>query len=111
MATVNVACKLPHGLIIELPGHPAVELAGANSRSAVAGFGMTKVDKEFFDRWAKAYADFPPVKRGLIFAQEREESARKEAAEKEKEKSGFEGIDPERPAPGIKAENYEGKSK
>lgn len=111
MALVSVACKLPHGLILEVEGKPPVQIKGALHRDAIAGFGITKVDKEFFEQWAKQYAEFKPLKDGLIFAQDREDSARREAEEKKDEKTGFEGLDPSAPAPGIKADNYDGMPK
>lgn len=121
-ATVSVACKLPHGLHIQLrktttkrDGEvsegfgPVVTLKGANDRDAVAGHGITHgVDKELFEAWLKQEAEQPFIKNKLVFAQERENSAVAQAKEQEKNITGFEGIDPAKPGEGIKPEDYEG---
>lgn len=121
-ATVSVACKLPHGLHIQLrktektrdgeisQGHgPVVTLKGANHHEAIAGHGITHgVDKEFFDAWLKQESGQPFVKNKLVFAQDREASAVAQAKEQAKNETGFEGIDPKKPGDGLKPENYEG---
>lgn len=111
MPNVSVACKLPHGLILELPNAEPVRLNGANHPEAIAGFGITAVDKDFFEAWKTAHKDFAPLVKGLIFAQDRADSIRAEAKDKAALKTGLEGLDPEAPAPGIQAENYEGRKK
>lgn len=103
MSEVVVGCKLPHGIIINQAGK-TIALAGANSSRIVGGFGMTSVDKDLMDVWMKDHKEFAPVKQGLIFVQESSGKAKDEATEKAEVKSGFEGIDPENPAPGIKPE-------
>jgi len=101
MANVSVACKLPHGLVLSIEGKPSVTLAGANHPDAVAGFGITRVDKDFFEAWSGIHKDFIPLTKGLIFAQERSDSLRAEANEKTSEKTGFEGLNPQNPGPGL----------
>lgn len=109
MTTVTVGCKLPHGLIIEVEGK-RVKLHGANTSRVVGGYGLTPgVDKDFFDAWLKLSATSVVVKRGLIFAQDNPGKAEGQAKEQAEIRSGLEGLDPEKPAPGIKAEKYEGK--
>lgn len=101
MSTVTIGCKLPHGLIIELGGK-SVELAGTNSSNVIGGHGITEgVDKSFFDKWLSQNKGAAAVRNGLIFAHEKANSAKAEAKEKEENKNGFEGIDPNRPAAGI----------
>jgi hypothetical protein len=101
MATITVGCKLPHGLIIEVDGH-AVTLNGKNSSNVIGGYGLTEgVDKDFFGKWMSANRDSAAVKNGLIFAQDRADSARSEAKERKGVKNGTEGIDPNKPAPGV----------
>lgn len=102
MADVVVGCKLPHGLIINQAGHKIV-LAGENSSRVIGGYGMTSVDKDLMSAWMADHKGFTPVKQGLIFFQESKAKAKDEATEKAKVKSGFEGIDPEKPGPGIEA--------
>lgn len=121
-ATVSVACKLPHGLHIQLRKNEktkdgeisigvgeVVTLKGANAKDAVAGHGITHgVDKEMFDAWLKQEAHQPFVKNKLVFAQERENSVVAQAKEQAKNVSGFEGIDPKKPGDGLKPTDYEG---
>lgn len=112
MSTVTVACKLPNGLMLDIPGAKApVVLNGAIHPDAIAGHGLTEVDADFWAAWTKLYADFQPLKKEMIFAQGSERSAVAKAKERKEEKSGLEGLDPEKPAPGIKPEDYEGKKK
>lgn len=124
-ATVTVACKLPHGLHIQIreiektrDGEiskgigPVVTLNGANHDEAIAGHGFTPdVDKEFFDKWLSQNKEQPFVKNKLVFAQEKEGSAKAQAKDQKGNKTGFEGIDPQKPGDGIKPENYEGMPK
>ncbi|MDR9839452.1 hypothetical protein [Herbaspirillum huttiense] len=121
-ATVSVACKLPHGLHIQLRKvektregdlsngvGKVVTLKGANDSDAVAGHGITHgVDKDFFEAWLKQEAEQPFVKNKLVFAQERENSVIAQAKEQEKNITGFEGLDPTKPGAGLKPESYEG---
>ena len=100
MNTVIVGCKLPNGLVIELDEQRVV-LNGANSSAIIGGFGMTEVNKALFDAWLEKHKDYEPVKQGLIFAQEKPANAQAEAKDKAKLKSGFEGLDPKKPAEGI----------
>ncbi len=105
--TVTVGCKLPNGLHLD-HGGKRVTLKGINSSSVLNGHGITHgVDKDFFEAWMKAHKDDAPVKSGLIFAHASESSVRDEAKEKEKSKSGFERLDPDKPAPGIKKADKE----
>lgn len=101
MQTVTVGCKLPNGLHLDHAGK-RVTLNGANASQIIGGCGFTTdVDKDFFDAWCTSHADFPPLKLGLIFAQNKKMSTEAEAREKETLKTGFEGLDPEKPMPGI----------
>lgn len=94
MAQVTVGCKLPNGIIIQHGGKRAT-IKGANAALLIGGHGITEgVDKELFDAWMKAYADYAPVKAGLIFAHDNAKSTAAEAKEKADNKSGFEQIDP-----------------
>lgn len=108
MPNITVGCKLPHGLIIKTGGK-AVTLNGANSARIVGGYGLTQVDKDFFEAWKKEFAQFPPLKHGLIFAQEKPASADSQAKEQADIRTGLEPIDPAKPAPGVRPEAYEGK--
>ena len=91
-----VACKLPNGHVLQHNG-VSVVLNGSNHASAVAGFGLTEVDTAFYKAWedVHAKAKYAPLKAGLIFAHEKLENARAEAAEKTAVKTGFEGMSQE----------------
>lgn len=104
MAQVMVGCKLPNGLHLDYMGK-RVTLNGSNSSEVIGGHGLTMVDKEFFEGWLKERQDYAPVKAGLIFAHDKESNARAEAKEKASNKSGFEGIDPDKPGHGVKKDD------
>lgn len=98
--TVTVACKLPNGLHLDHAGK-RVTLNGGHHKDAVAGHGLTTVDKDFWDAWLKAHEWYHPVKQGHVFAHGQEASARDKAKERAEVKTGFEGINPQKPGPGI----------
>jgi hypothetical protein len=99
---ITVGCKLPNGLHLDVGG-VRVSVKGTNASSLVGGHGITPgVDKAFFDAWLAVHKDSAVVKKGLIFAHEKENSAQAMAKERARNKSGLEGIDPNKPAPGIK---------
>lgn len=105
MATVTVGCKLPHGLHLDV-NDKRITLAGENSSAVIGGHGITEgVDKELFERWMSLNKDSAAVKNGLIFAHEKSSNTQAEAKEKVKNKTGFEGLDPKAPAPGIKPDD------
>ena len=97
---LTVGCKLPQGLHLDHAGK-RVTLNGTNSTEIIGGHGLTLVDKEFFDAWYDAHRDYAPVKQGLIFAHDKEASVKAEAREKASHKSGFEGINPDKPGHGV----------
>lgn len=99
---VIVACKLPHGLILEV-GKQKVELNGSMQigRSSTPFFmpatqmvGLTKVPRDFWEAWVKDHEDFAPYKKGLVFASDKKKKALDEAKEKESLIHGLEPIDP-----------------
>jgi len=117
--TVTVGCKLPHGLLIRLgdleeamvdgkqvkmfrPSGREIELKGGNAAGAIGGYGLTHgVDADAWRGWDEAHKDFAPLARGLIFEVKRPADAAATAAERKNVKSGFEGIDPEKPGPKV----------
>lgn len=100
---VIVMCKTPSGLVLDLGDQDArkVRLNGANHPDAVDGAGLTYVDKAFWDKWSGAYKGFPPLEQGLIWATDKEATAKDAAKELKDEKTGFEGIDPNKPGPEV----------
>lgn len=102
-AVVLVACKLPHGLIIEHPMNPAqtVTLKGVNEATIIgAPFAVTEVDSTFWAEWSAMNAKFPAVLSGAIFAADTREDLDAVAKEFEKRLSGFERTPQE--AEGVK---------
>lgn len=115
--TVSVACKLPHGLVLQnsravmdgkkvlkwIKDGPEVVIKGAAvhvgepaGKDISGGFALTHgVDAEFFRNWLEHHAEFPAVKQGLIFAHEQKASAADEAKDRAGIESGFEPLDPE----------------
>lgn len=110
MSNVTVGCKIVHGVILA-HGGKRVTLAGSKSSRIIGGYGLTDVDQGFWDAWCKANADSALLKANVIFAQDKPSAAAAQAKEQEGVKTGFEPLDPSKPAPGVAAEAYEGKPK
>jgi hypothetical protein len=114
--TVRVGCSLPHGLsimlykpgktidgeTINLPASDPVVLNGANKSSLIGGVGFTDVDEEFWTAWEKQSVDYRPLKLGLIWAEGSRERALSRADEMKTVRTGFEGINPDKPGKGVK---------
>lgn len=128
---VFVACKLPHGLWLEIledppqppAGHSIHQLAnfrmsarrvgepiklngsktmmpgGPHARFAVAQgqhlYAITRVPKDFWERWFKANRDLEFVKRGLVFALEDKNDAIAKAKEGATVTTGIEAVNAE----------------
>lgn len=121
--TVTVACKIPNGIYLDLrkgeqlirvklngpgmpiPLDPKKPLPRKKIEDAAAlTFG---VDKEFWEQWLKKHKDYGPVKAGLIFAHEQQESVIDQARERSKVLTGLEAIDPNKPGRGIEKRTEE----
>lgn len=104
MAKIFVGCKLPHGLHLDHNG-ARVTLNGANTGTIVGvdgiKTGLTEVEKDFFDAWLAVHKDAPYVIGGMVFANDKLNDTKGQAAEMANVKTGFEGLNPEAPAPGI----------
>jgi hypothetical protein len=100
---VIVMCKTPSGLVLDLGDSDArkVRLNGANHPDAVDGAGLTVVDKSFWDTWHTQFKGYPPLETGLIWAADKEDAAKDAAKELKDEKTGFEGLNPEKPGPEV----------
>lgn len=113
---VVVGCKLATGLTIHLcdpgqseNGNPIhipnistrVTLRGKNSSNIVGGFGLTEVDTDFWNAWLKQNPKHPAVLNGAIFAYGNRDKAMDHAMDHQSLKTGFEGIDPDKPGRGI----------
>jgi hypothetical protein len=110
MAKIIVGCKIPNGLQMCLYGKDAeasnlsaaVILKGAHHAKIAGGAGITEVEKDFWDAWYAQNKNHPAVKAGFIFAFDNEKSVESKAREMRGEKTGFEGMNPNKPMEGIK---------
>ncbi|WP_046901578.1 hypothetical protein [Gluconobacter oxydans] len=98
--TVTVACKLPNGLVLKV-GESKVILAGSNSSRVIGGYGLTAIPADLWAEWQKAHADTPFIKKNIVFMQTTAAKAEAQAGEQSEVKTGFEGLDPDKPAAGI----------
>lgn len=98
--TVVVGCKLPNGLIANVDGKKIL-FNGANTASIIGGYGLTNVDASFFAAWLKQNSETPLVKKGIIFAQEKEVNAQAQAADTRGVATGLEPIAPDKPVEGV----------
>jgi hypothetical protein len=100
---VTVACKLPHGLHLDLPqgednvrvtlnGSNSMRVVGINDKTNAQRFGLTGVPKDFYETWLNVVGkQYAPVKAGLIFAHKDARSVEAKAMEHDEIKNGFEG--------------------
>lgn len=104
--TVIIGCKLPHGIVIHGQKGP-IRLNGMNTSTIVGGHGMTPVDEDEAAIFFATNKDFAPVKSKAIFMHgtDKKEDIDAMAKELKDEKTGFEGLDPSKPAPGLKPED------
>ena len=100
---LTIACKLPQGLTVQLPDGSTIKLNGAHSPFAIAGFGMTDVKASAWAVVEKQYAEAKWLTNEVVFAMGDKESAVDKAEERKDEKSGFEPVDPLKPAKGIES--------
>jgi hypothetical protein len=125
---ITVCCKLPNGLILELDELrrevPAtggkevavwrgtgrkVQICGSNANHpdspnpgrVVGGYGLTEVPLDFWDAWAAQHKGNPLLLNALLFAQPTSDRATSKAKDQAKVVTGFEPMDPDRPAPGV----------
>lgn len=98
---ITVACKLPQGLTVPLPDGTSLKLNGAQSPFAIAGHGMTDVKSGVWAIVEAEYASAPWLTNELVFAMGDRESAVDKAEDRKNEKSGFDPVDPLKPAPGV----------
>lgn len=64
---VTVGCKLPNGLMLEV-GPKQVQVAGwrNNAVKIVGGYGLTQVEKAFWEAWLAEHGQQPYVKTALF---------------------------------------------
>lgn len=114
--TVWVECSLPNGITlhrsregkgpqgetIKVPiPETAVKLNGANSARVIGGYGLTEVDRDFWEEWIAEHKDFAPVVSRAIKAQPTRDRAMSQAMDEKGMPMGFERINPDKPGPGL----------
>lgn len=108
--TIVIGCRLPHGLVLSVPGAQDVTLNGANKSPAFQydgavivlnpeHYGSTEVDKSFWDTWLSLNPEFPAVKSGALFVANSQRDADAKNRELLAEKTGFEAM--AKSAPGV----------
>ncbi len=104
--TVVIGCKLPHGLTFKGSESQDITLNGMNTALVTGGHGITHVDESEANRFFKVYEDFAPVTSLAIFYNGSAKVSDLAAMghELRGEKTGFEGLDPAKPAVGLKPE-------
>ena len=93
--TVFVGCKLPNGIVLELPKDPSqkVEIGGLNAIKIIgAPYCQTEVSKEFWDLWLAGNKDFPPLVSGALFFAKNGQSVKSVAEENKDRKTGLEKV-------------------
>lgn len=112
-ATVTVACKLPHGLVMETVAadgsRQEVRVNGARLPLDGKGrerrvfeqegaYGLTpNVPADFWEKWSRDNAAYPPLARGMIFAQGRKPDAEAQARELDGDALTITGLEPLNP--------------
>ncbi|WP_233343481.1 hypothetical protein [Burkholderia cepacia] len=104
---VKVFCKLPHGIVYNLPDGRSVRLvgmygdersdlqvAGMPGRDSIAGHGVTLVDADDWEQIVKDHGSSAAHKNGFVFAAKDDKSGEAQAREQEGERTGFEPYDP-----------------
>lgn len=107
--TLTVACKLPHGLHLDLEGK-RITLNGTMKSGRLNKFfmapddcvGLTQVPVDFWEAWAEKNRELPQLKKGFIFANSKKKEVLSEAKEKSDLKTGLERIDPNKLPKGTK---------
>ncbi len=107
---VVVGCKLPNGIVLDLPNSEKTVTLNGRNKAVIIGsdYGITDVDAEFWEAWHKVNKKFPAVVSGAIFVA----ATRQEADAKAKEFADREtGLEPmktdgkDKRAKGVKTKN------
>lgn len=104
MASIVVGCKLPHGIVLKGSVGQNVVINGMNTSLIPGGFGVTTVDESEWAYLSAVYEDLAPFKSDAIFTGGKGKIAdlKAVAAELVDVPTGFEGVDPTKPAAGLK---------
>jgi hypothetical protein len=104
MATVLIGCKLPHGVVLKGSAGQDIKLNGVNTALVAGGFGITHVEENEAAYLFAVYEEFAPFKSNAVFTYNTSKVSdlKSIAAELSDVPTGFEGVDPQNPAQGLK---------
>lgn len=103
-----VACRLPHGLVIPLPGDESIKLNGLNAPGAHSGHGFTNLKRETWETIKTVYGHARWFTNQSVFAFADADSATDAAEDRQDVNVGFNQVDPNKPnvaGVSIKIEN------
>lgn len=107
----EMTVHVPSGNTVQLigalagnPDSPQNRFIADGSARVAFGFGITEISADFWEKWSIQHKGFPPLEKGLVFVVPRTGDAVVEAKNRIALKTGLEGMDPDRPAPGITKE-------
>jgi hypothetical protein len=93
---VVVACRLPQGLIVKLPGDAEIKLNGLNARGSHSGHGFTNVKNDTWETIKTVYGHAKWLTNGAVFAMPDADSATDAATDRQDANVGFNQIDPKK---------------
>ncbi len=107
---VNIACRLPHGLMAEVgkfgsPNYKSIKFNGPFSRDSqgnlsslvINGHAFTQVPEDFWNEWRLAHAGAEYLKNRMIYAEDSLEAAQAATNLAEaKGTTGFEALNPDK---------------
>lgn len=107
MNTVLIGCKLPHGLRFQGSQGQEITLNGMNTAVIDGGFGLTHVDEDEAALFFATHAEAAYVKSQAVFSFQTDavDDIADMGTDLAGEKTGFEGLNPEKPAPGMEAQD------
>lgn len=91
--SVQVCCKLPHGIVLQHPldAKNVVTLLGKNKATIIGSeYAITTVDGDFWADWYAVNKEFAPVLSGAIFVAGNKADVDAKASEFKERKTGFE---------------------
>jgi hypothetical protein len=104
--TILICSKLPTSLVLNHPLDPTVKVTirglnaaprGKDKQPIYVPYMTTEVDADFWSAWEGAHGEkakkpFPAIKSGALYAAKSADEANGIAKEREKERTGFEGM-------------------
>lgn len=112
MSQTIIGCKLPQGLTFKGSNGQDITLNGMNTAMIEGGYGLTYLDENEAALFFATHEDFHPVLSNAIFTHHTDQigdiiSMGDELVE---EKTGLEGLNPDKPSPGLKPEDKQSLS-